>query len=54
MKKTCKTCQKLKKNGECVALKVRIGQEQDCFAWSDDPEWKKKVNEAIKEYKEVR
>lgn len=54
MKRRCDTCQKLKVNGKCAVLKENLGQERDCWAWTSDPGWEKKVNEAIKEYKEVR
>ena len=31
-------------------LTVQIGLTKDCFAWSDDPLWRKKVNKAVQLY----
>lgn len=31
-----------------------IGKKQECWAWSDDPDWEKKVKKAVQEYKNTR
>ncbi len=39
------------KNG-CDVLTYRLGESQkdECFAFTDDPSWEKKVNAAVMEY----
>ena len=51
MKHTCDTCQE-RRFGQsgCAVLKEPIGKDKDCFAWSDDPRWEKKVEKAVKAY----
>ncbi|RQD77353.1 MAG: hypothetical protein D5R97_02560 [Candidatus Syntrophonatronum acetioxidans] len=50
--KRCETCAKnTPADNACQVLTKRIGLEQDCWAWSDNPDWEKKVNEAVKAYK---
>lgn len=31
-------------------LKVMVGREGDCFAYTDDPDWERKVEAAVKDY----
>ena len=35
------------KNGECAALKPK---PEKCWAWTDDPDWAKKVKEQVRIY----
>ena len=50
--KMCRVCAKRKPGRkECLVLKKAIGMYQDCWAWTDDPDWKNKVNIAIHKYK---
>jgi len=51
----CNTCEKtvVNKNGKyekCKVLSEMIGLKKDCFAWTNDPRWEEKVNQAVKEY----
>lgn len=49
--KTCKTCtKKFLSGGACKVLTEMIGKKQECWAWSDDPDWEKKVKKAVQEY----
>lgn len=49
MTKTCETCQRWnKKYNYCEAL---TSPPNPCWAWTDDPEWEAKVNEAVMIYK---
>lgn len=49
--KRCSTCAKKTRSGKCEVLLENIGLKQDCWAWSDDPQWKKKVERAIRRYR---
>lgn len=50
--RTCKTCTKKFLSGRgCKVLTVMIGKKQECWAWSDDPNWEKKVKKEVQEYK---
>lgn len=51
--KTCDLCEKVTSDTECAVLEEMLGKDKDCFAWSDDPEWEKKANDAREIY-EVR
>ena len=47
----CKTCQRFnKKIGECMAMIELIN---DCWAWTDDKNWEKKVKQAVDGYKKM-
>jgi len=47
--RTCENCAKYNKAmKQCKVLKKRI--IQDCWAWTDDLDWERKVKEAIKQY----
>jgi len=49
MTKTYETCQRWnKKYNYCEAL---TSPPNPCWAWTDDPEWEAKVNEAVEKYK---
>jgi len=52
VRRTCDTCQKLRKDGKCAVLKENIGLQQECWAWTDDPYWLDKVNFQVKLYSE--
>lgn len=48
--KTCNTCSKWhKRKRQCLVLKEII--EEDCWAWSDDKFWFKKVMDATENYR---
>ena len=48
----CQTCRKKDGSGTiCKALIKMIGKKRDCWAWTDDPDWEKKVQAAYNEYK---
>jgi len=50
----CDTCQKKSKYGrECKVLKKMIGKDGDCWAWTDDPDWERKFQEASKAYQKM-
>lgn len=47
----CDTCQKKNMAGtECLVLNEMIGKTRPCWAWTDDPDWRKKHKEAVKTY----
>lgn len=51
MDKNCETCQKFnKRTKQCEVMKELI---KDCWAWTDDKNWLKKVKQAVNEYKEM-
>ncbi len=35
---------------KCKVLTDMIGKKQECWAWSDDPEWENKARQATKDY----
>lgn len=43
----CKGCKRLMKNGECSVFKPK---PKNCWAWTDDPDWAKKVREQVLRY----
>lgn len=48
----CNTCAKREQGSkECKVLKEAIGLYQDCWAWTDDPDWESKVNAAVYKYR---
>jgi len=47
----CKGCQRLMKNGECAALKPK---PENCWAYTTDPDWAKKVREQVDIYKGLK
>jgi hypothetical protein len=49
--KVCETCQKKSPYGRaCKVLTEMIGKKEECWAWSDDPDWEKKVKKSVQEY----
>ena len=51
MGKSCETCQRFNKRiRQCKVMNELI---KDCWAWTDDPDWAKKVKEAVEKYKEM-
>ena len=45
---TCETCERrFKKRKGC---QVFNSKPKDCWAWTDDKDWAKKVREAVKKY----
>jgi hypothetical protein len=50
--KRCDVCAKRKPGKkECLVLEENIGLYQDCWAWTDDPDWESKVNAAVHKYR---
>jgi hypothetical protein len=49
----CGTCAKRSRRGShtCRVLTESIGLGKDCWAWSDDPEWKRVADEATRAYR---
>ncbi len=52
MLKFCANCEKFNKDKkECYVMKELI---VDCWAWTDDKDWRQKVEKAVKQYRESR
>ena len=52
MSKDCKTCQRFnKKTGECM---VMIELIKDCWAWTNDKNWEKKVRKDVIKYAKAK
>jgi len=48
----CKTCQKLdSKKGKCMVL---IEFLEDCWSWTGDADWLRKVREAVEKYSKTQ
>lgn len=50
----CRTCKKVEKylGEERCAVLLEFGDWGDpCSAWTDDPDWESKVEEAVKQYR---
>lgn len=49
MSKECKTCQRFDRGGGgCLVMKELI---EDCWAWTDDKNWQRKVKKAVNDYR---
>ena len=48
--KQCFSCAKMDKTHRCKVLTKQVGKKDDCWAWSGDPFWEIKTNQATKEY----
>lgn len=46
----CETCTRRRGN-QCAVLLEMIGLDKDCSFWTDDPDWEKKSEAAVKAYK---
>lgn len=47
----CKTCQRYdRRSDKCM---VMIEPFEECWAWTDDKNWLKKVKQAVKKYEEM-
>lgn len=45
----CSTCAKFKEaTNQCIVLREPI---ENCWAWTDDPDWEKKVKKQVEEYR---
>jgi hypothetical protein len=42
-------CQR-RRGDKCLALKRMICKEGPCWAYTDDPDWLKKVKQAVRDY----
>ena len=51
--KSCENCERRDKHKEnrCQVLKEK---PEKCWAWTDDPDWEKKVSEQVKQYQLTR
>ena len=49
----CDNCEKKTYNAKCAVLHDMVGMNKPCFAWSDDPDWEKKVKQAVKDYENM-
>ena len=49
-RKCCKTCAKKDEQGKCKVLTEMIGLYEECFAWSNDPVWEARTEEAKRNY----
>lgn len=47
MMQDCSTCERRSKKG----CKVFTSKLKKCWAWTDDPDWEKKVKKAVEKYK---
>jgi len=52
--KDCTTCERRDKRTGGRRCRVFIEKPENCWAWTDDPDWDAKVEEAVKRYKEGR
>jgi hypothetical protein len=51
-RRQCDVCAKRESGKKkCLVLKENIGLYQDCWAWTDDPDWESKVNAAVHKYR---
>ena len=51
--KRCSTCAKNSlMDSSCQVLKERIGLKQECWAWTDDEDWERQVEEAVRRYRD--
>lgn len=46
----CDTCAKRIRPRKCAVLLKMIGEEEECWAWTDDPAWEDEVNKAVDAY----
>lgn len=52
MLKSCANCERFSAlKTECCVMKELI---VDCWAWTDDKDWRQKVKKAVKQYRESR
>ena len=50
--RTCKTCQRFdKRSGKCAVMVELI---ENCWAWTNDKQWARKVKKAVMEYRAMR
>jgi len=54
MKKTCANCERSYKGGKGNRCRVFSPMPENCWAWTDDPNWDKKVKEAVERYKAMK
>ena len=48
----CKTCQRYdRRSGKCM---VMIEPFEDCWAWTNDKNWQRKVRQAVGEYRKAQ
>jgi len=51
MRRSCETCERrVKAPGKAIKCKVFKSKPSECWAWTDDPAWEEKVNQAVAEY----
>ncbi len=49
--RTCRTCAKKDARNRCRVLRENIGADRECWAWTDDPQWREKVRRAVRNYR---
>lgn len=49
--KQCKGCQRLTRTGHCKVMKEKL---DECWAWTNDPDWDIKVAAQVKEYRKYK
>ena len=47
----CDTCERLMKNGKCAVFSKK---PKECWAWTEDPNWHKKVMTDVKKYQKFK
>ena len=48
--KNCDNCERRFKDGRLKGCHVFTEKPDNCWAWTDDPDWLEKVNEAVNNY----
>jgi len=52
VERRCNTCVKLWRGGQaCRVLTELIGLNEDCWAWSDDPNWWNEYRKVVRRYR---
>lgn len=54
LQKDCTNCERRDKRTGGRRCRVFIEKPENCWAWTNDPDWDVKVEEAVKRYKEGR
>ena len=54
MIKKCSTCERRDKRTNGRRCRVFAKKPENCWAWTDDPDWEVKVKKAVKRYEEGR
>ncbi len=49
----CRDCKK-RRGRKCAALSALGAWGENCIAWTDDPDWQKKLKKEVEDYREGR